>query len=139
MFLRSGLEYNAGRALGMLAMVVLAPYVLVLVQETAGSAFLGPALEPLQNLAPAAAVVASLSGMISLALLGKAYGDWELRPPLALIGACCVAALVGLVGTRFARPAFLPGPWPWVAGGAVLLVIGMLFARLVRLSRANRR
>lgn len=131
MFLRGGLEYNAGRALAVISLASLAPFIFVLAPRA--GALLPGWTGKLPDLALTAALIGSLTGWGSMFLLARAYAEWGMKPPVATIGLGAAIGLTGLVGTHFARPEAIPRPWPWVLGAIAVAITGLLFRRLARI------
>lgn len=126
MFLRRGVEYDVGRALGLLSLATLAPFIVVL-----GCALVGCDVDglPGRELALAAAATGVVSGWAALLLLARVYAEWQLRPPLVVIGTGCGLGLSGLAGTLLTPPV-VAQPWPALAMGAAICVTLALVWRL---------
>lgn len=130
MFLRGGLEYDGGRAVSALALVVLAPFAAGAVGRLVAPAQAAPLLTWLTGVHAATPLVAFGLGVVGLFLLARAYGEWGIKPPLALLAPGALVALVGLVGVLVTRAEPVGATTGWAVGLVGAAALGAAVWRL---------
>jgi hypothetical protein len=124
-FLRAKLEFDAGRALSALALVVLAPFAAGAIARLIAPGPSAPLLAWLAGVHAANPLTAFILGVIGMFLLARAFAEWEVRPPLALSVSGAVVAALGLAGVLVTRAAPPPPTLAWAIG---LVAAGALAA-----------
>jgi hypothetical protein len=112
-FLRAKLEFDAGRALSALALVVLAPFAAGAIARLIAPGPSAPLLAWLAGVHAANPLTAFILGVIGMFLLARAFAEWEVRAALGL---------AGVLVTRAAPP---PPTLAWAIG---LVAAGALAA-----------